>query len=134
MKQKTKNTHLLAWCCALFLVCTWTSQAQAQTGGDIRTKTVTIGFTNEPLEQALVALGRASGFRLVFQNESVEGTRPVNLPRAERTVEATLNLLLQGTNLAFQVQGNSIVLSERSATPASTPPQQWKSASYRKGS
>jgi len=122
MKQKTKKTPMLAWCCALFLVCTWMSQAQAQTGGDIRTRTVTIGFTNEPLEQALIAVGRASGFQLALSSELVDATKTVTLPRAERSVEATLNLLLQGTNLAFDVRGNRITFSERSATPASTPP------------
>jgi len=103
----------------LILACSWMSQAQAQTGDDIRTRTVTIGFTNEPLGQALVALGSASGFQLVVPSNA---TKTVNLPRAERTVEATLNLLLQGTNLEFQVQGNRITFSERSAAPASTPP------------
>jgi len=91
-----------------------THTAQAQTGNEIRTQTVTIGFTNEPLREALFALGRSANFQLALPSD-VDATRLVNLPAAERTVEATLNLLLQGTNLEFQVQGNSIVFSERGA-------------------
>jgi len=115
MKRNHKNT-LVTLCCILFLAPLWINTAQAQTSGDIRTRTVTIGFTNEPLRDALFALGRAAGFQLVFPGTSVvDVTKPIDLPRAERTVEATLNLLLQGTNLDFEVQGNNVVLSERSA-------------------
>jgi len=94
----------------------------AQTGDDIRTQTVTIGFTNEPLREALFALGRTGNFQLALPSEA-DATRLINLPRAERTIEATLNLMLQGSDLEFQVQGNSIVLSvKREAPPVPTDP------------
>ena len=112
-------------------ICLWTSVVQAQTNNDIRTKTVTIGFTKEPLREALFALGRASGFQFVFFSEQVDATKTVDLPRVERTVEATLNLLLQGSNLEFQVQESTIVLSEKKESPpvATVPAQQSQSAS-----
>jgi len=117
MKQaKPSRMQLFAkLCCVFFLVCPWTT-AGAQTTNDIRTKIVTIGFTNESLEEALFILGRTAGFQLIFP-ESAEGARTVSLPRAERTVEATLRLLLDGSNLDFQVLGNNIILSERREEP-----------------
>jgi len=124
-KLHTK-AYLLTKCCVFFLVFSWTNAVYTQTGGDIRTQTVTIGFTNEPLREALFALGKASGLQLGFLSEQLDATQLVNLPQAERTVEVTLNLLLAGSNLEFQMQGNSIVLSQKDDTPPLTtsPPAQ----------
>jgi len=128
MKQaKSSKTQLFTkLCCVFFLFAHGATQAQIN--NDIRTKTVTIGFTNEPLEEALFTLGRTAGFQLVFP-ELAEGVKTVSLPRAERTVEATLRLLLEGSDLDFQILGNSIVLSVRResspvaiAAPAVSPP------------
>jgi len=94
----------------------YTAQAQTQADNDIRTQLVTIGFTNELLREALFALGRSANFQIALPSE-VDATKFVNLPQAERTVEATLNLLLQGSNLEFHVQGNNIVLSVKRETP-----------------
>ena len=113
-----KNT--LKWSCTLVFVFTLTSVAYSQAAADIRTRTVTLGFSNEPLENALLALERASGFQFTFPNEPVEAAAPVTLPEAERTVEATLRLLLRGTDLDFQVVGNNIVLA-RDTPPAAAP-------------
>ncbi|MCL2417234.1 MAG: SusC/RagA family TonB-linked outer membrane protein [Bacteroidales bacterium] len=118
MKQNYKNA-LVALCSIFFLAPLWINTVQAQASGNIRTQTVTIGFANEPLRDALFALGRATGFQLVFPGTSVaDVTRLVDLPTAERSVETTLNLLLQGTNLEFQMQGDNIVFSERNVATA----------------
>jgi len=95
-------------------------QARTQTNNDIRTQLVTIGFTNELLREALFALGRSGNFQIALPSE-VDATKLVNLPQAERTVEATLNLLLQGSNLEFHVQGNNIVLSVKREPPPTAP-------------
>lgn len=117
MKQNYKKTlvKLIVLCLFFFSV---GGGAYAQASNDIRTQTVTIGFTNEPLREALFALGRSAGFSMALPSD-VDASRLVNLPQAERTVEATLNLMLQGTNLEFRVQGGSIVFSERDVATAS---------------
>jgi len=109
--------NMLKWSCALVFVLAMTSVAYTQTATDIRTRTVTLGFANQPLENALLALERASGFQLTFPNEPVEAAAPVTLPNAERTVDETLRLLLRGTGLDFQVVGNNIVLAATRETP-----------------
>ena len=107
--------NMLKWSC--IFVFALTSVAYAQTTTDIRTRTITLGFEDLPLENALLALERASGFQLTFPNEPVEAAAPVTLAEAERTVEATLRLLLDGSGLDFQVVGNNIVLSMARETP-----------------
>ena len=120
--KSIKNT--LKWSCTLVFVLAMTSVAYTQTATDIRTRTVTLGFANQPLENALLALERASGFQLTFPNEPVEAASPVTLPEAERTVDETLRLLLRGTGLDFQVVGNNIVLAATRETqqPAAAAP------------
>jgi len=110
MKQNHKKTLVrLTVLCFFFSLM---GGVYAQASNDIRTQTVTIGFANESLREALFSLGRSAGFSMALPSD-VDATRRVNLPTEERTVEATLSLLLQGTNLDFQVQGSNIVFSER---------------------
>ncbi|MCL2416711.1 MAG: SusC/RagA family TonB-linked outer membrane protein [Bacteroidales bacterium] len=120
IQPKSLKRLFVNLCCFFLFACSWVNVAQAQTSSDIRTQIITIGFTNEPLKEALLTLGRVAGFQLVFP-ESVEGARIVNLTRTERTVEAALNLLLQGSNLEFHVQGNSVVFSEKSVAATTLP-------------
>ena len=116
MKQNQKKMLVrLIMLCFLFSLF---GEGYAQTNNDIRTQTVTIGFTNESLREALFTLGRAAGFSMALPSD-VDATRRIDLPTSERSVEATLNLLLQGTNLEFRVQGSNIVFSERGVAVAS---------------
>lgn len=92
---------------ALFM---WIGAAQAQSEESIHTKTVTLGFKQEKLFNALLALEEKSGFQLVFPGEPVNAAHQVNLQEGERTVAATLQLILQGTDLNFKQTGKTIVL------------------------
>ena len=92
---------------ALFM---WIGTAQAQSEESIHTKTVTLGFKQEKLFNALLALEEKSGFQLVFPGEPVNAAHQVNLQEGERTVAATLQLILQGTDLNFKQTGKTIVL------------------------
>jgi TonB-linked SusC/RagA family outer membrane protein len=119
-KTNLDQKHLLKplRCCGAFiLICLWVSTVYAQPHNDIHTKTITLGFVKESLNNALLTLEQASGLRLVFPNEPVDDTRPIDMPTEERTVEATLRLLLQGTNLDFQQSGNTIVLFVKKEVP-----------------
>ena len=125
MKQNHKKT--LVRLTVLYFFFSLMGGVYAQASNDIRTQTVTIGFANESLREALFSLGRSAGFSMALPSD-VDATRRVDLPREERTVEATLSLLLQGTNLDFQVQGSNIVFSERpvaaTAVRGNSPPYQ----------
>lgn len=99
---------------ALFM---WIGTAQAQSEESIHTKTVTLGFKQEKLFNALLALEEKSGFQLVFPGEPVNAAHQVDLQEEERTVAATLQLILQGTDLNFKQTGKTIVLFlEKKAT------------------
>ena len=104
---------------ALFV---WIGTAQAQTEESIHDKTVRLGFKQERLFNALLALEEQSGFKLVFPGEPVNTAHRVDLQEEERTVAATLQLILRGTDLDFKQTGNTIVLfleSEESANSES---------------
>ena len=122
MRKNNFKCFSMKWCCILFLVCSGMNLT-AQT--NIRTQKVTLGFNKKPLSEALLALEKVSDFRMVFSNESVEKVNPIDLPLAERTVEATLDLLLQGSNLSYSTQGNTIVLAVKAdVQQTSSTPQQ----------
>ena len=105
-----KNSFLKRCSYSLIALFIWMGAAHAQLDEDIHTKTVTLGFNQEKLFNALLALEEKSGFKLVFPGEPVNAAYPVNLQKEERTVAATLQLILRGTDLNFKQTGNTIVL------------------------
>jgi len=105
-----KNSFLKRGCYCFIALFIWMGTAHAQSNDDIHTKRVTLGFTREKLFDALLTLEEKSGFQLVFPSEPVNAALRVDLPKEERTVAATLQLILQGTDLNFKQTGNTIVL------------------------
>lgn len=105
-----KNSFLKRGCYCFIALFIWMGTAHAQSNDDIHTKRVTLGFTREKLFDALLTLEEKSGFQLVFPSEPVNAVLRVDLPKEERTVAATLQLILQGTDLNFKQTSNTIVL------------------------
>ena len=109
---QSRHIHsiLTRGCYCMIALFMWIGAAQAQSEESIHTKTVTLGFKQEKLFNALLALEEKSGFQLVFPGEPVNAAHQVNLQEEERTVAATLQLILQGTDLNFKQTGKTIVL------------------------
>ncbi len=109
---QSRHIHsiLTRGCYCMIALFMWIGAAQAQSEESIHTKTVTLGFKQEKLFNALLALEEKSGFQLVFPGEPVNAAHQVNLQEGERTVAATLQLILQGTDLNFKQTGKTIVL------------------------
>ncbi|MBF6627134.1 MAG: hypothetical protein ITG04_01325 [Proteiniphilum sp.] len=80
-----KNSFLKRCCYSFIALFIWMGAAHAQLDEDIHTKTVTLGFNQEKLFNALLALEEKSGFKLVFPGEPVNAAYPVNLQKEERT-------------------------------------------------
>ena len=118
MKKKLFRHHsdaprknlLQKLCCCILALSLWTGVAKAQNDNNIHSKTIAIGFNKESLNTALLAIEKQSGYRLVYPSELVEKAPMVNLPKEERTIAATLQLILAGTNLGFKQTGNTIVI------------------------
>lgn len=105
-----KNSFLKRCSYSLIALFIWMGAAHAQMDENIHTKTVTLGFNQEKLFNALLSLEEKSGFKLVFPGEPVNAAHLVDLQKEERTVAATLQLILKGTGLNFKQTGNTIVL------------------------
>ena len=97
-------------CYSLIALFIWMGAAHAQMDESIHSKRVSLGFNQEKLFNALLSLEEKSGFKLVFPGEPVNAAHLVDLPKEERTVAATLQLILKGTGLSFKQTGNTIVL------------------------
>lgn len=117
IRMVQKKRIIQRWCSCCVLLFLLIGTANAQSGDNINTKTVALGFTQEKLHNALLALEKSAGFRLVFPSEPVDAAHLVDLPKEERTVAATLQLILKGTNLDFKQTGNTIVLFLKNEKP-----------------
>lgn len=73
-------------------------------------KEITLGFQKESLSNALKKIEDLSGFRIAYSVEDVEKYKSVSLPKAKRTVEQTLELLLAKTRLNFRKQHDAIII------------------------
>ena len=109
---QSRHIHsiLTRGCYCIIALLMWIGTAQAQSDESIHTKTVTLGFKQEKLFNALLALEEKTGFQLVFPGEPVNEAHRIDLQEEERTVAATLQLILQGTDLNFKQTGKTIVL------------------------
>ena len=123
-----KNSFFKRWIYTFFALFIWMGVAHAQMDENIHIKTVTLGFQQEKLFNALLAVEEASGFRMVFPGEPVNAAHLVDLSREERTVAVTLQLILKGTNLSFKQTGNTIVLFLADAKEAAPASAQWRAA------
>ena len=103
-------TFLKRGCFCLIALYLCIGTAHAQSDESIQTKTVMLGFQQETLFNALLALEEQSGFQLVFPGEPVRVAHRVDLQEEVRTMAATLQLILQDTGLEFKQSGKTIVL------------------------
>jgi len=87
-------------------------------GQSISTDKVTIGLKDERLDVALKEIEQQSVFRFFYRNADIEQLKHLNLPEATRTIEQTLQLLLQNTMLGYRQMGNNIFLERKQSKAA----------------
>ncbi|MBX2921482.1 MAG: SusC/RagA family TonB-linked outer membrane protein [Chitinophagaceae bacterium] len=73
-------------------------------------KEITLGLQKENLSVALKKIEELSGFRIAYAVEDVEKYTRISLPKAKRTVERTLELVLAETILGFRTQNDAIII------------------------
>ncbi|MBX3257017.1 MAG: SusC/RagA family TonB-linked outer membrane protein [Chitinophagaceae bacterium] len=73
-------------------------------------KEITLGLQKESLSFALNKIEDLSGFRIAYAIGDVEKYTGISLPRAKRTVEKTLELVLAQTILGFRTQNDAIII------------------------
>ncbi|MCF3109619.1 SusC/RagA family TonB-linked outer membrane protein [Niabella sp. CC-SYL272] len=80
-------------------------------------KRVLFGASKEPLSKALTRLAKVAGTAIGFPTNEVEKTRPVSVPDATRTLTATLELLLKGTQLDYKFIKGRVVIFKKGMVP-----------------
>ena len=92
---------------------------------DIRKANVTIELNNSSLKTALQVLEKESGFNIFYLSSKVSPHYGITLKKESRSIQRTLELILQNTQLTFRQQDKSIILTEVLKTvnePATKPP------------
>lgn len=82
-------------------------------GQNIKSTMVTISLKDEPLVAGFQQIERQTGFRFAYVDALVSPYQHWNLPVATRSVEETLDLLLNNTSLVYKVNQNSIAILQR---------------------
>jgi hypothetical protein len=82
-------------------------------GQTIATEKVTIGLKDESLEIAIKRIEEQSAFRFFYRNEDIDPLTHLDLTQDTRTIEQTLNALLQNTSLSFRQVDNNILLERK---------------------
>ncbi|SEM66560.1 TonB-linked outer membrane protein, SusC/RagA family [bacterium A37T11] len=101
-------------CCSTFLMLAMqlllANHSKAQRIEDVQ---IRFGIDNQSLKSALQQLQERSGFNIFYLSPKADGYDHISLPEGQRSVAATLELLLQHTSLQYHQVEHSIVLSER---------------------
>lgn len=80
---------------------------------DIRDANVTMGLEKSSLREALQTLQHESGYNIFYLSKAVSPFDNITLRKESRTVQKTLEMILDRTNLAFRQEGKNIILTER---------------------
>ncbi len=82
-------------------------------GKGITTEKVTLALKDESLETAIKKIEQQTTFRFFYRDEDIKPSAHLNLDQGARTVEQTLEILLQNTILSFREMDNNILLERK---------------------
>lgn len=99
--------------CVLVLITTQSLVAKVTVAQSIKESAVLFEAQNTSLKIALKKLEKASGYTLAYPSEKVRQVNSVHLSKGKRSIQKTLELLLQNTNLEFRQIGQSVILFEK---------------------
>jgi TonB-linked SusC/RagA family outer membrane protein len=74
---------------------------------------ITFELNDQPLKKGLDTLEKISGFRLSYVLNQVTPYEHITVQKGTRTIEATLRLLLEKTNLTYELKGSNILIYEK---------------------
>lgn len=89
--------------------------AKPTSGQNMEATQLTLGLKNESLAKAFMLIEGRTDFLFAFQPGQVAAYKKLNLPAAARSLNATMDLLLAGTDLAYRQMGNSILIYKKIA-------------------
>jgi TonB-linked SusC/RagA family outer membrane protein len=76
-------------------------------------KEIVFELKDQTLKEGLDKLGKISGFRLSYIVTQVSAYEHITIEKASRPVDATLALLLDSTNLTYELKGSNILILQK---------------------
>lgn len=77
------------------------------------TDKVSFELKDQTLDKGLQKLGKLSGFKISYSADQVSLYKNISVEKKNRTVEATLKLLLANTTLTYEATGNNILIVKK---------------------
>jgi len=87
----------------------WASPGKAQS---IATEKVTIGLSNERIEDAIKKIEKQTSLRFYYRNSDIKRVTNLHLPSETRTLEKTLIQMFENTFLTFRQIDNAILIEK----------------------
>src|SRR5689334_8235186 len=94
--------RLSVCCCTILLITAQLLLAKTSNSQSIKDETITIGAKNETLKKTLKKIEKLSGFQMAYPSEKIIQYKNITLQTETRTVEKTLRLILDNTDLDFK--------------------------------
>src|SRR3569833_3074880 len=88
--------------CSIMLISVQLLLAKTGSSQSIKDETITVEAKNEPLKTTLKKIEKLSGFQMAYPTEKIVQYKNISLRKETRTVEKTLKLILDNTNLDFK--------------------------------
>ena len=105
--------RLSVCCCSIILITAQLLLAKTGNSQNIKDETITIEAKNETLKKTLKKIEKLSGFQMAYPSEKIVQYKNITLSKETRTVEKTLRLILDNTNLDFKQFDKKIIIFEK---------------------
>ncbi len=95
---------------AVLMLCCGTAGFQAEAAGKVKSQTVTMAVSNQPLTAVLSQIESQTGYLFVVNN-NVDTKINVSVKAENEAVTKVLDRLFEGKNIYYAIEGSSIVLT-----------------------
>lgn len=95
------------------LICVLTIAACLQVSGGSFGQTVTVSFTNSPIEKVFREIERQTGYSFIFTRVQLKQTKPVTISATNEQLKEVLLLCFQNQPLTFVIEDKYIVVQNK---------------------
>lgn len=81
--------------------------------GNASAQRITLDQNQTQLKHILIEISKQSGYTFIYDEKDLKSIRPISINVSNRSVTETLDELLSGQSLSYQIKGRSIAISRR---------------------
>ncbi|MCO5237437.1 MAG: SusC/RagA family TonB-linked outer membrane protein [Chitinophagaceae bacterium] len=111
-----KWAFIMKLSCLVFFLMVMGTQllvARSAHAQDLDEMKVSVGLNGHSLRNAFLQIERQTSYKFAYVESQVTFTKELKIPKRVRTLAKTLDLLLSGTDLMYQVKNKTIIVSVR---------------------